>query len=150
MQATFNFSSGELDTGNGLVLGPGMAGAAEVIKADWKPLDARNGWNSFAVSELMIWRHSFAVTARFHPDRLALIDCLWKDGNIRKQDWSATEEDLLQEKKTLVRLIMKEAQTTPAATSLGVDTFAFNWGTLSVRADPRSMMVMLSIAYACN
>ncbi|MBT2792759.1 hypothetical protein [Paraburkholderia strydomiana] len=148
MPGTFNFSSGELDTGTGLVLAPGLTAVAEVIKAGWRPLDAQNGWNSFAISELVMWRHSFAVSARFHPDRLALIDCLWKDGSIRKQDWSATEDDLLREKKTLVKLIMKEAQTTPAATSLGVDTFAFNWGTISVRADPRSMMVLLTIAYS--
>lgn len=147
MSATFNFSSGELDTGTGLVLAPGVAAAADAAKANWKPLDARNGWTSFGSSELLIWRHSFAATARFHPDRLALIDCLWKDGSIRKQDWSATDDDLLREKKTLVKLLTKEAQTTPAATSLGVDTFPFSWGTISVRADPRSMMVMLSIAY---
>jgi len=148
MPATFNFSSGELDTGTGLVLAPGLSTAADVIKADWRPLDGHYGWTSFATSELVFWRHSFAVSARFDQDRLGLIDCLWNDGSIRKQDWSATEDDLLREKKTLVKLIMQESQATPAATSLGVDTFLFNWGTVSVRADPRSVMVLLTIAYS--
>jgi hypothetical protein len=42
---------------------------------------------------------------------------------------------------------MKEPETTRVATSQGVDSFVFNWGTTSVRADTRSMMVTLTIAY---
>jgi len=75
MPATFNFSSGELDTGTGLVLSPGLTATADVTEAGWRPLDAQNDWNSFAISKLVIWRHSFAVSARFHPGRLVLIDC---------------------------------------------------------------------------
>jgi len=87
------------------------------------------------------------VTARFREGKFVSIDSVWNDGSIRKKDWSATDDDLLRERKTLAKLIMKEAQTTPVATSLDVDSFAFCWGTVSVRADPWSMIVMLTIAY---
>lgn len=147
MSVIFNFSTGELDVGTGLVLAPGRTTVADVTGAGWKALDARNGRESFSVDEIMIWRHSFAVSARFHEEKFVAIDCLWNDGSIRKQDWSATDDDLVREKKTLAKLIMKEAQTTRVATSQGVDSFVFNWGTISVRADPRSMMLTLTIAY---
>lgn len=77
-----------------------------------------------------------------------MLDLLWRDGSRLKEDWSATDEDLLKEKKALAKLISTEADTTAVATSLGVDTFAFNWGTVSVRADQRSMLVMTSIHYS--
>jgi hypothetical protein len=147
MSSTFNFSTGTLDVGAGLVLAPGRTAPSDLIAAGWKALDARNNWETFSVREMVIWRHSFAISARFHKGTFARIDCLWNGGSIRKQDWSATDEDLVREKKTLAKLIMTEAQTTRVATSQGVDSFAFNWGTISICADPRSMMVMLSIVY---
>jgi len=147
MSGIFNFATGELDIGTGLVLAPGRTTAADVIEAGWKALDARNGWESFSVDEIIVWGHSFAVGARFYEGRFAAIDCLWNDGSIRKQDWSAIDDDLIREKKTLVKLIMKEAQTTRVATSQGVDSFVFNWGMISVRADLRSMIVTLTIAF---
>lgn len=147
MLGTFNFLTGELDVGTGLVLAPGRTTVPDLVAAGWKALDARNGWESFSVDEIVIWRHSFAVSTRFREGKFVAIDCVWKDGSIRKQDWSATDDDLVREKKTLAKLIMTEAQTTRVATSQGVDSFVFNWGTISVRADPRSMMVMLTIAY---
>lgn len=148
MSATFNFSNGVLDVGTGPVLAPDCATVSDLVGAGWKALDAQNGWESFSVDELMIWRHSFAVAARFQEGKFAVIDCVRNDGNIRKEDWSSTDDDLICETKTLVKLIMTEAQTTPVATSQGVDPFVFNWGTISVRADPRSMMVMLTITYS--
>ncbi|TGP44924.1 hypothetical protein EN871_10130 [bacterium M00.F.Ca.ET.228.01.1.1] len=148
MATHFSFSTGELDAGKGLVLAPGRTTAQDVIEAGWRALDAHNGWESFANDKIVIWRHSFAVSARFHSGDLVQIDCIWKDGCILKQDWSATDDDLLREKKTLAKLIKEEAQTTPVATSLGADTFAFQWGTISVRADQRSMIVLVSIGYS--
>ena len=148
MSTHFSFAAGELDAGKGLVFAPGRTRVQDVIEAGWRALDAQNGWESFATDKLVIWRHSFAVSARFHLGSLAQIDCIWKDGSIRKQDWSATDNDLLREKKTLAKLIKEEARTIPVATSLGADTFAFEWGTISVRADQRSMLVLLSIGYS--
>ncbi|MFM0044837.1 hypothetical protein [Paraburkholderia sediminicola] len=148
MSSVFDFSTGELSVSTGIVLAPGRTTVSDLITAGWTTLDTRNGWETFSTDTMMIWRHSFAVSARFHEGKFVAIDCLWKDGSIRKQDWSATDEDLIREKKTLSKLILSEAQTTPVATSQGVDTFAFTWGTISVRADPRSMMVLLSIAYS--
>lgn len=128
MSSVFDFASGELDLGTGFVLTPGRTSVSDLVSAGWTPLDSRNGWDSFSVKEMMIWRHSFAVSARFHDGRFVAIDCLWRDGSIRKQDWSATDGDLIREKTTLSKLIMSQAQAAPVATSQGVDTFAFDWG----------------------
>lgn len=147
MSGTFNFSTGELDVGTGLVLAPGPTTVPDLIAAGWKALNDSHPLRASSVDEIVIWRHSFAVSARFHEGKFVAIDCLWNDGCIRKQDWSATNDDLVREKKTLAKLIMTEAQTTRVATSQGVDSFVFSWGTISVRADPQSMMVMLTIAY---
>ncbi|MBT2791702.1 hypothetical protein [Paraburkholderia strydomiana] len=147
MSSTFCFLTGVLDVCTGLVLTPGRTTISDLTGAGWKALDARNDWETFSVNDMLMWRHSFAVSARFHKGTFARIDCLWNDGSIRKQDWSATEDDLVREKKTLVKLIMTEAQTACVSTSRGVDSFAFNWGTISVCADLRSLIVMLSIAY---
>lgn len=109
MSTHFSFAAGELDAGKGLVFAPGRTRVQDVIEAGWRALDAQNGWESFATDKLVIWRHSFAVSARFRLGSLAQIDCIWKDGSIRKQDWSATDDDLLREKKTLAKLIKESA-----------------------------------------
>lgn len=54
MSGTFNFSTGELDVGTGLVLAPGPTTVPDLIAAGWKALDARNGWESFSVDEIVI------------------------------------------------------------------------------------------------
>jgi hypothetical protein len=148
MSSVFDFPSGELDLGTGLVLRPGRTSVSDLVAAGRASLDSRNGWETFSVKEMMIWRHSFAVSARFREGRFIAIDCLWRDGSIHKQDWSATDDDLIREKETLSKLIMSQAQAAPVATAQGVDMFAFDWGAITVRADPRSMMVLLSIAFS--
>jgi hypothetical protein len=147
MSGAFDFWTGELTVDTGAKLAPRRTTRADLIAAGWTTLDSQSDWETLSVNKIMIWGHSFAVSARFHEGRFVAIDCLWNDGSILKQDWSATEDDLIREEKTLSTLIASKGQTAPAVTSLGVDAFGFSWGTISVRADPRSMMVLLSIAY---
>ncbi|MFM0637380.1 hypothetical protein PQQ63_11820 [Paraburkholderia metrosideri] len=99
MSSVFDFSTGELSVSTGIVLAPGRTTVSDLITAGWTTLDAHNGWETFRIDTMMISRHSFAVSARFHEGKFVAIDCLWKDGSIRKQDWSATDEDLIREKR---------------------------------------------------
>ncbi|PRY03119.1 hypothetical protein [Paraburkholderia sp. BL25I1N1] len=92
MSGTFNLSNDALDIGTGPVLAPDCTTVLDLAGAGWKALDAQNGWESFSVDELIIWRRSFAVAARIQEGKLAAIDCIWNDGSIRKEDWSATDE----------------------------------------------------------
>jgi|SRR4051812_40713717 hypothetical protein len=85
MSGIFNLSTGELDVGTGLVLAPDRTTVADVTGAGSKALDARNGWESFSTDEIIIWRHSFAVSAHFYEGRFAAIDCLRNDGSIRNR-----------------------------------------------------------------
>jgi hypothetical protein len=64
-----------------------------------------------------------------------------------KIDWSATEDDLVKEKKTLSKMIAAESQSPCVSSSIGADTFDFNWGTLTVHVDLCSMSVTTSVAY---
>ncbi|MFM0375640.1 hypothetical protein PQQ72_01280 [Paraburkholderia strydomiana] len=52
MSGTFNFASGELDAGSGLVLAPGRTTVPDLIAAGWKELDSGDDWESFSVCEM--------------------------------------------------------------------------------------------------
>ncbi|MDR6482889.1 hypothetical protein [Paraburkholderia terricola] len=104
-------------------------------------------WENYGIKNVKVWGKTFGVTARYCNKKLVMIDFVWVDGVARKTDWSVTEDDLVKEKKTLSKMIASEAQQACLASTLGADTFVFTWGTLTVRADLRSMVVTTSVAY---
>ena len=147
LQGAFSFSTGELRVENALTLAPGHTRQADLTAAGWDQCDSQSEWEASGVRWVSIWGRWFSITAHFHNKELTVVDLIWRDGSLLKEDWSATDEDLLKEKKTLAKLISTKAETLAVATSLGVDTFEFDWGVVSVRADPRSQMVTTSIHY---
>ncbi|MFB9122276.1 hypothetical protein E2553_12610 [Paraburkholderia dipogonis] len=117
-----------------------LTGPTELAKYD--------EWESYGIENVKVWGRTFGVTARYRNQKLAMVDLVWLDGVARKTDWSATEDDLVKEKKTLSKMIASEAQQPCVSSAIGADAFVFKWGTLTVRADLRSMVVTTSIAYA--
>lgn len=51
MSSVFDFPSGELDLGTGLVLRPGRTSVSDLVAAGRASLDSRNGWETFSVKE---------------------------------------------------------------------------------------------------
>src|SRR5258708_16735646 len=147
LQGAFSFSTGELRVEDALTLAPRRTHQADLTAAGWDQHDSQSEWEASGVSWVSIWRHWFSVAARFHNEELAMIDLTWRDGSILKEDWSATNGDLLKEKTTLAKLISTEAETTAMAASLRGDTFQLDCGLVSLRAHPRSQMVTTSIHY---
>lgn len=145
--ATFDFSTGTLTIDASTSLFPGrpapdrspLEGATELAKY--------GEWENYGIKNVKVWGKTFGVTARYCDKKLAMVDFVWTDGVAKKIDWSATEDDLVKEKKTLSKMIAAEAQSPCVSSSIGVDTFIFNWGTLTVHADLRSMIVTTSVAY---
>ncbi|CAB3736219.1 hypothetical protein LMG24238_06208 [Paraburkholderia sediminicola] len=145
--ATFDFATGTLaiDASTSLFCGKPspdespLTGATEL---------ARYGeWENYGVKNVKVWGKIFGVTARYYAKKLAMIDFVWADGVAKKIDWSTTEDDLVKEKKALSKIIASEAQSPCVSSTIGADTFVFNWGMLTVRVDLRSMIVMTSVAY---
>ncbi|MFM0265333.1 hypothetical protein [Paraburkholderia sediminicola] len=116
-----------------------LTGATELAKYD--------EWESYGIKNVKVWGRTFGVTARYRNQKLAIVDFVWQDGVARKTDWSATEGDLVKEKKMLSKMIASEARQPCVSSTIGADTFVFNWGTITVRADLRSMVVTTSVAY---
>ncbi|MFM0122103.1 MULTISPECIES: hypothetical protein [unclassified Paraburkholderia] len=145
--ATFDFSTGTLaiDASTNLFRGrpspdeSPLTGATELAKY--------GEWENYGIKSVKVWGKTFGVTARFCDKKLAMLDFVWTDGVAKKLDWSATEEDLVKEKKTLSKIIATEAQSPCVSSTTGADTFVFSWGTLTVHADLRSMGVTTSVAY---
>lgn len=104
-------------------------------------------WENYGIKNVKVWGKTFGVTARYRNKKLAMVDFVWVDGVARKTDWSATEDDLVKEKKMLSKMIASEAQQPCVSSTIGADTFVFNWGMLTVQADLRSMVVTASVAY---
>ncbi|MFM0366223.1 hypothetical protein [Paraburkholderia sediminicola] len=145
--ATLDFSTGALtiDASTGLFHrkpSPDdlpLTGATELAKY--------GEWESYGIKNVKVWGRNFGVTARYCNQKLAMVDLVWLDGVARKTDWSVTEDDLVKEQKALSKMIASEAQQPCVSSTIGADTFVFNWGTLTVRADLRSMVVTTSVAY---
>lgn len=104
-------------------------------------------WENYGVKNVTVWGKTFDVAVRYCNKKLAMIHFVWVDGVAKKTDWSATEDDLVKERKTLSKMIVSEAQQPCVSSTIGADTFVFNWVTHTVRADLRSMVVTTSVAY---
>jgi hypothetical protein len=74
-----------------------------------------------------VWGKTFDVAAGYCNKKLAMIDFVWVDGVAKKTDWSATEGDLVKERKTLSKMIVSEAQQPCVSSTIGADTLVFNW-----------------------
>ncbi|MET3232481.1 UNVERIFIED_ORG: hypothetical protein ABIC54_004686 [Burkholderia sp. 1263] len=145
--ATFDFSTGTLSIDESTSLFRGRPSPEELPLTVAKELAKYGDWENYGIANVEIWGKTFGVTARYYKQRLAMVDLVWLDGVAKKIDWSATEEDLVKEKKKLSKLIAFEAQSPCVSSTIGADTFVFNWGTLTVHADLRSMIVTTSVAY---
>ncbi|MFM0375636.1 hypothetical protein PQQ72_01260 [Paraburkholderia strydomiana] len=145
--ATFDFSTGVLSIDKSTSLFRGRPSPEELPLTAAKELAKYGEWENYGIENVKVWGKTFGVTARYCEKKLAMIDFVWVDGVAKKVDWSATEDDLVKEKKKLSKLIAFEAQSPCVSSAIGADTFVFNWGTVTVRADLRSMVVMTSVAY---
>ncbi|WP_027214489.1 hypothetical protein [Burkholderia sp. WSM2232] len=145
--ATFDFSTGTLFIDELTSLFSGrpspeespLAGAAELAKC--------GEWENYGINGVKLWGKTFGVAARYRNKKLAMIDFVWLDGVAKKNDWSATEDDLVKEKKALSKMIATQSESPCVSSTIGADTFVFSWGTLTVHADLRSMVVITSVAY---
>lgn len=145
--ATFDFFTGTLTIDASTILFHGRPSPDELPLTGATELAKYGEWENYGIKSVKVWGKTFGVTARYCNKKLAMVDFVWVDGVAKKIDWSATEDDLVKEKKTLSKMIASEAQAPRLSSTIGADTFVFNWGTLTVRADLRSMIVMLSVAY---
>jgi len=146
--ATLDFSTGTLTINASTSLLHRRSSPDDLPLTGATELAKYGEWESYGIKNVKVWGRTFGVTARYRSQKLAMVDFVWLDGVARKTDWSATEDDLVKEKKTLSKMIASEAQQPCVSSTIGADTFVFKWGTLTVRADLRSMVVMTSIAYA--
>lgn len=110
-------------------------------------LSTNGNWENYGIKNVNVWGKNFGLTARYRDAALWMLDFVWTDGVAGKDDWAATENDLLKEKKTLSKMLATFAQAPCASSTIGADVFDFSWGTLTVRADLRSMGVMISLVY---
>ncbi|NYH17868.1 hypothetical protein [Paraburkholderia bryophila] len=145
--ATFDFSTGTLAIDASTSLFQGRPSPDESPLAGAKELAKYGEWENYGIKNVKVWGKTFSVTARYCDKKLAMVDLVWADGVAKKVDWSATEDDLVKEKKSLSKMIAAEAQSPYVSSTIGADTFVFNWGTLTVHADLRSMIVTTSAAY---
>lgn len=145
--ATFDFATGTLTIDASTSLFRGRPSPDESPLSGATELAKYGEWENYGIKNVKVWGKTFGVAARFCNRKLAMIDFVWVDGVAKKIDWSATEDDLVKEKKTLSKMIASEAQSPCVSSTIGADTFVFNWGTLTVHADLRSMIVTTSVAY---
>jgi hypothetical protein len=145
--ATFDFATGTLTIDASTSLFHGRPSPDESPLSGGTELAKYGEWENYGIKNVKVWGKTFGVAARFCNRKLAMVDFVWVDGVAKKIDWSATEDDLVKEKKTLSKLIASEAQSPCVSSTIGADTFVFNWGTLTVHADLRSMIVTTSVAY---
>ncbi|MGF6768118.1 hypothetical protein P3T18_000588 [Paraburkholderia sp. GAS199] len=146
--AAFDFLTGTLSIDESRSLSRGRPSPDESPLAGARELAKYGDWENYGIENVKLWGKTFAVTARFCNRKLAMVDLVWVDGVAKKVDWSATEDDLVKEKKKLSKLIATEAQSPCVSSTIGADTFVFNWGTLTVHADLRSTIVTTSVAYS--
>ncbi|MFM0236169.1 hypothetical protein [Paraburkholderia sediminicola] len=145
--ATFDFSTGTLTIDASTSLFQGRQSPDDLPLTGATELAKYGEWENYGIKNVKVWGKTFGVTARYCNKKLAMVDFVWVDGVARKTDWSAAEDDLVKEKKTLSKMIASEAQQPCVSSTIGADTFVFSWGTLTVRADLRSTVVTTSVAY---
>ena len=145
--ATFDFSTGTLTIDGSTSLFHGRPSPDELPLAGARELAKYGEWENYGIKNVKVWGRFFGVTARYYNKKLAIVYFVWVDGVASKADWSATEDDLVKEKKMTSKMAASEAKSPCVSSTTGVDTFIFSWGTLSVHADPRSGMVTLCAAY---
>jgi len=144
----FDFSTGTLTIDASTSLFHGRPSPDESPLNGATELAKYGEWENYGIKNVKVWGKTFGVTARYCNKKLAMIDFVWVAGVAKKTDWSATEDDLVKERKTLSKMIALEAQQPCVSSTIGADTFVFNWGTLTVRADLRSMIVVTNVAYS--
>lgn len=140
-----DFGSGGININDVLLTKESLV--ADVIKAGCVYHSEYDDWLNYSTVQ-NIFGLVASLTIRFKANRLVMIDFVFKQGDGLQEDDYPTEEALLAEKDSLSQKVTQAIGMGPTASTLSANTYAFDWGIISVSANLSSLMCFLSIRYA--
>lgn len=149
LNSYFSSDDGVLHTDDQVLASPGL-GRAEFDRGLGQHMTAQTSAPDFVVYGpvlIQLWGQRFLAGIRFFRDVVHGVTLTLEQSKVAALGYDATEKDLLAEKKTLTKLLSKQLECSPSATSLGADVFEFPWGGVVSRADLKSTWCGIEVRY---
>jgi len=145
----FSLSNGLLHTDDHVLAAPGLKrsefddGLGQHITASPPAPD----FVLYGPVSIQLWGRRFVAGIRFFRSVAHGVTLTLEESKVAALGYDATEKDLLTEKKTLTKMLSKQLECSPTATSLGADVFEFPWGAVVSRADLKSSWCGIEVRY---
>lgn len=103
-------------------------------------------WPTYGL-ETKINVQDFWMNVSFHQKELHSVWFLWNGGIAGKKGYDTTENELITDKNSLTKILVKIIGKQPEVKEYNHNVFLFDWGYISIAASLQSAMVTIGVSW---